>query len=510
MTTKLTNHDQYDRTLPDVKMVRDCVQGEFEIKRQGTKYLKHPDMIDQASEQARRRYAAYKDGAEFDDYPADTLRSMLGAMTKGKSTIDLPDKIAHLEENADGDGMPLIGLREVCYKNLLEVKFHILVAEMDSLQSLGVDDLYRDKKLSVADLQRLNMKATIKSYSRESLVDWDFRRINGVMQISLLMFEETETIRDNDTLISEDIVSRLVLGLDSNGQYYQKKYLKNKSGGFDSQEPFYPVVNGSRLNWVPAEIVTDEESPSGVIPAATGYIRAVCSASLARYQVSADEKEAMRHMQPTLFAKGARQGDDALFKELNGGREHIAFGSGVANVLPNNMEVEVIGLGAQTEPFENYYIRNDKKLASFGANVGGDSQQTKTATQASSEASKRVAIMHSIVNNTERAIQRMVSYCGMFMGLWSPEDVEAAIDNFEVNFPREFASERISPEEVAAINNLIMSGTYSKAEGVRMLVEGGFSVSDAETILGEVEGQGPMPVQVAANTQQKEDSQEEN
>ena len=136
--------------------------------------------------------------------------------------------------------------------------------------------------------------------------------------------------------------------------------------------------------------------------------------------------------------------------------------------------------------------------------------QSKTATQASSEAAKRVAVMHSIANNTERAIQRMVSYCGMFMGLWAPEQVEQAIDNFTIKFPREFASERISPEEVNAINSLVLSGTYSKVEGVRMLVEGGFSVSDADTILGEVEEQGPQPVIGAAITQQDEDSQEEN
>lgn len=508
MSTKLSNHPQYNTTLNDVKTVRDCIQGEAKIKRETTSYLKHPDMIDSTSDQAIQRYAAYIDGAEFDDYPADTLRSMLGAMTKGQSTIELPEALAYLEQNADGDGMPLEGLRDICYKNLQEVKYHILVAEMDSLQSLGVDDIAK-QRLSAADLARLNLKASIKSYSRESLVDWDFERVNGVMQISLLVFEENERIRNKETLISEEVTSRLVLGLDGNGEYYQKKYLKNKNGEYDSEEAFYPTVGGKRLKWIPAEVVVDEEMPACVIPEATGYIRAVCSASLNRYQVSADEKEAMRHMQPTLFAKGARQGDDVLFKELNGGREHIAFGSGVANVLPNNMEVEVVGLGAQTEPFEKFYERNSKKLASFGANVSGDSQQTKTATQASSEAAKRVAVMHSIANNTERAIQRMVSYCGMFMGLWAPDQVEQAIESFTIKFPREFASERISPEEVAAINSLIMSGTYSKAEGVRMLVDGGFSVSDADTILAEVEEQGPQPVQGAANTQQQEDSQEE-
>ena len=486
----IKNHAQYDRTLPDVEMVRDCIEGESKIKYETTKYLTHPDMIDSASEQAKARYKAYIRGAEFDEYPSDTERSMLGAMTKGIANIDLPEKLAYLEENADGDGMPLTGLQELCYKNLLEVKFHILVAEMASLQSVGAEEVER---ISQADLNKLNLRASIKSYCRESLVDWDFERINGVMQISLLVFKEVECVRDKDTLGTIEQESRLILGLDDEGYYYQSKTIIGKDGELSIEDKLYPEVGGQKLSWVPVEIVVDEEMPAGKIPAATGYLHSVCSAALSRYIVSADEKEAMRHMQPTTFTRGWSQGDLELFRELNGGREYIAFGTGVSNNLPRDVEVDIKGLGAETEPFERYYERSDKKLASFGANIGGDSQQAKTATQAASEASKRVAVMNSIANNSERAIKRMISYCGMFMGLWKPEAVEDALKAFEVKFQREFATLKMLPEEVAQIINLANAAIYSKDEAVRMLVDGGFSVSKAEDILAEVEQQAPMP-----------------
>jgi hypothetical protein len=504
-TIAMSANAQYGRTLPDVEMVRDCIEGEPKIKHETTKYLTHPDMIDKTSPQAIARYAAYIQGAEFDEYPSDTERSILGAMTTGQPTIDLPDKLAYLEENADGDGMPLAGLQEILYKNLLEVKYHILVAEMASLKSAGAEI---GKRLSQADYERLKLKASIKSYTRESLVDWEFERINGVMQLSLLVFEESCCVRDKDTLATKTVKGRLVLGLDANGKYYQKKLILGDDKKYSQKELFYPKVGGRELKWIPAEIVIDEEVQAGCIPAATGYLRSVCAASLNRYRVSADEKEAMRHMQPTTFTRGWSQGDLELFKELNGGREYIAFGAGVSNNLPREVEVDIKGLGAETEPFEKYYERSDKKLASFGANVGGDSQQAKTATQAASEASKRVAVMNSIANNSERAIKRMVSYCGMFMGLWKPEAVEDALKTFDIKFPREFATLKLTPEDAGAIANLVLTGIYPKSEGVKMLVEGGFSVSTAEQIMNELEQQAPMPNAGSPITDNSQDSQE--
>ena len=317
------------------------------------------------------------------------------------------------------------------------------------------------------------------------------------MQVSLLVFEEDECTRDKETLASSKQTSRLILGLDAEGYYYQKKMILGDGGEYRTEEPFYPKVGGQKLSWIPVEIVVDEETPAGKIPAATGYIRSVCAASLYRYRVSADEKESIRHMQPTTFTGKWHQGDLELFKELNG-RDYIAFGSGVSNNLPNDVEVDIKGLGAETEPFEKYYARSDRKLASFGANVGGDSQQTKTATQAAGEASKRVAVMNSIANNTERAIKRMVAYCGMFMGKWAPDAVEDAIKTFEVKFKLEYSKQTISPEAVGQIISLVNSAIYSKDEAVRMLVEGGFSVSSAVDIMDELEQQGPMPVQSSA------------
>lgn len=498
----LRNHPQYDRTLDDVKMVRDCIEGEAKIKYERQEYLKHPDMIDATSQQALARYEAYIQGAEFEEYPAETERSILGAMTSGKATIEVPQALEYLVENCDGDGMPMAGLYELLYKNQLEVKYHILVAEMASLQSVGITDT---ENMSQAEYAALGLKASIKSYSRESLVDWDFERINGVMQLSLVVLEEKQTVRDKGDLSVKHVTSRLVLGLDDEGKYYQKKMIRGDDGAFESAEPFYPKVGGSELSWLPVEIVVDEETPAGKMPAATGYLRPVCAGALYRYRVSADEKEALRHMQPTTFTSGWKQGDFDLFKTLNG-RDYIAFGAGVSNNMPNGVEVDIKGLGVEIDPFYKYYDRNARKLSAFGANTGEESRQAKTATEAASDVVKRIAIMNSIANNTERALTRMVSYCGMFMGLWSPDNVEDSIKQISIKLPREFSKMRITAEDVNSIVTARTGGLISKREAIRKLVDGGFTIEDAETIMDELEEEGAQPMPLP-NTQQNEESQ---
>src|SRR5690606_14268000 len=120
---------EYNLTYPDVRLVRDCIEGEPAIKREGTLYLKHPNSIDQTSPGQLSRYKAYIDGAEFDEIPGTTLSSMLGQMSEGNIELELPDRLAQLENDIDGDGMPLSGAVEILYSNLLQVKFHILLAE---------------------------------------------------------------------------------------------------------------------------------------------------------------------------------------------------------------------------------------------------------------------------------------------------------------------------------------------------------------------------------------------
>lgn len=479
-----TEHPLYARAKPWLKLVRDSVAGEPTIKHETTEYLKHPNMLDTTSAQQQRRYAAYIDGAEFHETPSETEMSMIGQMTEGEISAEFPAQIEYLIEDSDGDGMPLSGAIENTFKNVLEAGYHILLAEMSGLTGLDTE------QVSIADLKEINPRATIKHYTRESLIDWDFRRINGVMQLSLLVLREVQQERDSTTLVRTEVTTYLVLHLDDDGFYYQQKYVSQidskqyiKDGG-----PYYPTVSGKKLSWIPAEIVFDREVPSGHIPERMGYLYRICSQALYRYRASADYKEALRMIQPTTFTKGWKDNDFALFKELNE-RDYIAFGAGVSNNLPNEVEVDIKGMGVEDEPFERYFDRNEKITRAMGGVIGEDEQSAAlTATEARIDNSKAAAVMKSIVKNTERAMIRMIAYCGMYMGLWDQDAVEENISQILLKLPRDFGQPRMTVEEIVAAVNATL---ISKKEGTRQLVAAGKTIEEAEVILDEIENQGP-------------------
>lgn len=480
-----TEHEQYTRAKPWLKMVRDSIEGEPTIKRHRTIYLKHPNAVDQDSPQQRARYEAYLDGAEFKGFPAETEKSMLGRMLDGSPSIDLPEGIAHIENNSDGDGMPLSGAVEVAYRNLLEAKFYILLAEFQGLADVDTN------QLSVADLKELSPLATIKHYTRESLIDWDFRRINGVMQLSLMVLVEQGDVRDPVTLTKENVKSYLVLALDEEGKYYQQKYIEGGGEAQQQGDPVYPLVDGSPLTWIPAEIVVDEETPAGKIPEGMGYLGPICAAALYRYRVSADYKEALRLIQPTLFTAGWKDGDWELFQKLNE-RDYLAFGAGVSNNLPEGVTVDVTGLGVTTEPFLEYFKLNEREARALGAKIDDPTdQKTMSATQAAIMNAQATAVMSTIVNNVEQSMRRVISYCAMFQGLWGADAVESSLDQIQLSLPKDFGV-RISPEEVMTVIQAVQSTLISKDEGTRKLVAGGFTVGEVRQIMSELEAQGPM------------------
>lgn len=494
---EFSNHADYDLMQPTVKLVRDCVEGEPRVKYERFKYLKHPNMLDTTSLAERRRYEAYIQGAEFDGFPGETEGAMLGKMTEGEMVFDLPDRIDYLIDNADGDGLSLAGLTEILYKNLLEVKYHVLLAEYSSLASLEIE------QVSIADLQELKPRASIKSYNRESLVNWAFRRINGVMQLSLMVLLEESTDTDPNNMVATTKKSKLVLALDADGNYFQQKYSQTDNGGMTQDgEPYYPKVNKLPLKWIPAQIVIDEKTPAGKLPRGLGYLYPICSASLARYGVSADYKEALHFFGPTLFTAGWKEGDFDQFKLMNGGREYMAFGIGVSNNLPESVTAEIVSSGVQLEPFERYFEINERKQRALGAKINdGTVSPEKTATEASIDNSNNTAVFQKIVNNVESALIQIISYCAMYEGLCSPEDVEKYQENIVVALPREFGAAKLSAEEQTSIRDNVAAGLISKDEAIRQLVAGGRSLVDAETLLKEIEQQGPLPVEGAQEVQ---------
>lgn len=474
-------HWEYDKTILELQKVRDCVEGSPQIKRLGYTYLPHPSQIDKESPQARQRYIEYKTGAEFDEYPSKTLKSMLGKMRIHNLECELPSQIEYLKNNIDGDGTSLQASVEYCASNNIQMKWQVLVADY---QGLGDVDL---SSVTLAESAEMMPQATIKQYVRENVVNWHFDRVNGVMQLAWIMLLERGSEFNQETYSHDQLESYLILALDENGDYYQQKIVYG-SGETRKGERSYVTINGKTLKTLPVVVVSDEEKPPASLPSQVGFLHGICESTLHKYNVSAVYKETQRNLSPTVNTTGWTDHSFELFSKING-RDHILTGGVSVNNLPDGVSVDVMSVEMSMSDFQWYFDKSDKKIRMMGGANNVDAG-IQTATEADINAAEQNAMLETLVNNLEDGWKMAIAYCGMFEGLWLESDIEKNLENIKMKLPKDFASPKLSVEEVGKILEMYQSGLRTESQVVKQLAQGGWDYQDAETTIAELEGGG--------------------
>lgn len=479
MLTTITKHPDFTLMQAELTKIRDCVRGSFFVKEKQTDYLPHPSSLDKTSPSARMRYQQYIAGAEFDEIPSQTLKALVGKMELNTAEIEAPERLAYLLEDADGDGMSIDSMISQTAQNALAVKWHVLVADYQGLSDLPAQGV------SVADLQAIKPRATIKQYGRESVVYWHYERINGKMQLSYICFYEQSLLFNASSMTQKKIDSYLILALDENGEYYQQKVVVGSDGLQQGDRNYMKVANAA-LKWLPVQIVADEAIQAGMMPIEMGYLSGIVDLTLARYQVSAEYKEAMRMLPPTTNFYGINAMDWEQFQEVNG-RDYVATGAGAVNIFPGNATGELLSANIALEGYERYFKDNEAKLRALGAVFPADLSGSRTATEVQTYSEEQSSRLVGLANQLEGAFTRVLQYCGMFEGLWSQDMVEQN-DQVAISLKKDFSQTRISAQDVQQIRENYLSGLVDRQEAVDQLAQGGWTVASAEDLLNRSDG----------------------
>ena len=489
----ITTHPDYAHAIEPLQTVRDCVEGSPTIKRKSTVYLKPPSMVNPDSPEQIVRYQKYLEGAEFDNFADLTRRGWLGKCRPAQTTVELPDVVSYLEQNADGDGTSLRSSISNAVSEVFQTKFTVLVAEYQGLS--GVDT----KSLSIADARALSPRATIKLYTRESLVNWAFRRVDGVMQLAYMALREESTTFNPESM-THDLETEvyLILALDENGNYYQQK----RVDGILSERD-YVNVGGRPLKWLPVEILVDDEKPIGALPKAPGMLYPICEKSLAMYRNSAEWAESRRTLVATLMTMGWKQGDVEIFKEVNGGRTQIQLGGLAANNLPEGVTYDILNSSQSMDAFTDYEDRALDRLQQLGGAVKTKTDSQRTATEAELDAAELNASLETIATNTENAYRRLVAYCSMFEGAVQPDAVEDYLEQVVITLPRDFSTPKLTVEEVRVMLDMLDRGVMTRMQFVEAMTAGGWSEKDADQIMAELDEEAPSISSLAAGMVQQ-------
>lgn len=478
----ITYHPEYTQMQDEIKNVRTAILGAPFVKAEREALLPHPSSIDTTSKDAQMRYDAYLAGAEYDEFVKQTLKTLLGRMNFQATAIELPERLDYLIENCDNDGTSLVGAIENAAANIAAVKWHFLVADYRGLSGIPLDEVSR------ADVKALNPRATIKQYPREAVAWWNYERINDAMQLTFIMLRETQLEFNKQTFTGNTVESFLILALDEDGNYYQQKLVRKSVGaGYEMGEPDYVLVGGQPLKWIPGEIVSDEEILPGKLPLDLGYLAPICDLALARYRVSAEYKEAMRMIAPTVNVIGMDSLAWKDFQEVNG-RDYVITGSGGVNLLGQNVSMEVVAAGVTLEGYEQYFKDNEAKVRALGGSFATDTAKDQTATEAMIANAEQTARLIGMAYQLESGFKRVILYAGAFEGLWGVDDIEDNLDQIKIVLNKDFASVKMTAQQRDAVRNDYLAGLISKEEALKQLEAGGVLVTDAQTLLDMDDG----------------------
>lgn len=476
--SKFRGSEDYQIMLPEMVKVRDCMGGAFFVKNKGSLYLPHPSSVDVKSPSQIERYNVFIKNAEYDDFPAVTESVYLGKLKLDDVQANLDSRLEYLIEDCDGDGLSLNGLAESCASNNLRFAYHFLLTDFNGLSDLDI------QSLSIDEYRAVNPRATIKQYSRDNVLDYNFNRVNGKMQLTYILLQEEQRITDVESMTEEVITSWLKLGIDESG-YYQQKYVSTKKPDeLDEGVKNYILVGGKPLQYIPGVFASEREIQGGKLPMKLGYLSQLCDLALSRYRTNACYKEAMQGLQSVVNIYGVGEQEWEEFELVNK-RDFVGVGVNTPNIFSNpNVRMEILDTNAAFEPWHQEFEKNTQTVRALGGTFKTDIATQRTATEIINEAENQLAILTPMVDSIEEAIKTCIWYAGVFEGVYSVDTFD--LNAIEFTMPRDFATTKLTTEEVNTIQNLFLSGLLSKEEVLKILEIGGWTVSSAEELLTQL------------------------
>lgn len=168
MSVTSTNPD-YDAHLPEWQMMDDALGGEDAVKS-NSDYLPKPSGMVEAEKQDganKYLYDNYRDRAQYEHWVRDSLRSMMGMVSRLQPEIELPEGMKDLLDNATSDGF---GLKQLFFRMVRQAVSHGRVPLVANMDDSG--------------------KPYFSTYKTVNAINWKSKGIGGRQDLVLAVFVE--------------------------------------------------------------------------------------------------------------------------------------------------------------------------------------------------------------------------------------------------------------------------------------------------------------------------------
>lgn len=431
-----------DQRLAQYQKIRDCLEGEDQVKDQGQLYLKKPDAM------TAQNYLAYKERAQFYGAAESTLRALVGLALRKDPVIKLTPRLESLRHSATNDRAPL------------SVMIEQMVREVMAMGRFGLMLDFPQNNTTVLTPPHF------VTWTAETIEDFKVAYIDGQLELTQVILASDESL-DGDQIF-------LDLCLED-GIYHIRRYVQgaNKARA-DIGEEIIPTVKGKPLTFIPFIFVSDKNlNPNDEKPP----LLDLCNLNLGHYRNSADREHAMfLTATPTPWIAGNVPID----------KVPTSIGSGTVWNLPEGTQVGMLEFqGPSMTAFKELMGEKLDQMASLGARMLSTSmnrnETTATATQRSRS---ELSLLQSVVVMCEAALTRLLRLASEWMGE-QPDDVS-------VTFSRDFIEVTMDPAGMVAQMKLWQSGAISRQTLYENLQQGEIARADRsfdeETDLIDEEG----------------------
>lgn len=426
--------EQYDERIKQWTKVRDCIEGEDQIKAKGTDYLPKPEGAN-----TRQYVDHYLARAVFYGVSERTVRGMVGAVFRVEPTLNLPGRMSTLETRAtpDGDSMDEL-LSEA-------------VQEVVSLGRYGV-------LVDMPQGARTNPEPYFAAYTAENIWRWEevYNAATAERVVVRIVVHEPDFAVDDET---HDLLRELLLD-PITGSYMQQLWIKteaedretpsgtieptdpDESGYEPFGEPFQVLASGRPLDRIPFVFINT--CGLGAEPEKPPLLD-LANMNIAHYRNSADYEQALHiTAEPTPWAAANWEGTKAP----------TTIGSRAFWQLPLGGQAGFLEFtGAGIDAMETAMKRKEDRMAVLGARLIKDDQAESNiaADTVRLQARGDQSVLISTVNSVERGFNKALEIAAQMIGA----------STAEVTLNKDFVETQMPSAQLGELTKALQAGSIS-------------------------------------------------
>jgi len=449
-----SEHPTYTAMKEKWSKCSDCNDGEDAVKQRGVVYL---PLLTSMKSSSDPKYLAYKQRAMFYGATTRTVEGLTGMVSRKLPIIKVPPKMEPLLSDVTGTGINIYSfINNAIAEVTLKGRYSIHVDRSDT----GVGLPY------------------LVGCSAERVVNWDY---NADGHLSLLVVEETESLRDKDD------VYKIVVRLNYREFYLEDGIYKvrlwkptDKKDEWKSEE-IAPSKRGTPLKKIPQTFINPLGASEAIVnPPLLGMV----NVNLSHYRTYADLEHG-RHFTglPTPYVTGVDMDDFAGVKapETEGAPPKPEFIIGSENILslPRDATAGYMEFtGAGLTYLENAAKEKSDMMALLGARL---LQNQKMAAEAAETAKINKSGDSSVMVSIATAVEDAMTKALQDIADW--ENISGEI-SVEIN--KDMLDSTIDPQLITALLGALQNGSISQ-ETFLFNLKKGEVIEDGITVEEEID-----------------------